>query len=139
MTGTSTGTTSGTTSSVQDCTTLPCTPPQVCCPQSNTCTPANPTDCWGPVWVACTRPSECPDGEVCCVGPPPFDGAATGSVCRNACVFAAGTNSDPDQGYACNTADPNGGVSDCPAGLGTWLQCAPIPNTPASLGMCIGE
>jgi hypothetical protein len=119
-----------------DCTTLPCTPPLVCCPAVDQCTRATPTDCWGPVWVACTRASDCPGGEVCCVGPATLESGSFSAVCRAACVFTS-TSQDPtpDQGYACNVMDDGGGLVDCP-GPSQWSGCQQVPGAPASLGMC---
>jgi hypothetical protein len=64
-----------------------------------------------------------------------------GSLCRKACVFKVlptDPSQAPDQGYGCNTTDPNGGVSDCPPGMGKWAECAPFMNPLASLGLCVG-
>jgi hypothetical protein len=38
-----------------------------------------------------------------------------------------------DQGFACNVADPNGGLVDCPQGT---TACFSIANAPANLGIC---
>jgi hypothetical protein len=119
-----------------DCTTTPCTPPLVCCPAINQCTPASPTVCWGPVWVACTRSSDCPGGEVCCVGSLTLESGSFSSACRTACMLT-GTSQDPppDQGFACNVLDGDGGVADCP-GPRPWSSCEQVPGAPASLGVC---
>jgi hypothetical protein len=122
-----------------DCTTMPCGPPLVCCPAVNKCTAATPTDCWGPVWIACTRASDCPSGDVCCVGPPVIESGSFSSTCRTACILTSTNPNDSlDQGYACNVRDGNGGVIDCP-GASQASSCQQVPGAPSSLGLCVSQ
>jgi hypothetical protein len=116
-----------------DCTTTPCLAPLVCCPAVNLCTNADMMECASPVWVACTKQSDCTGGTVCCVTAATTIGSGpSGSLCRPTCLST-------DQGYACNTTGPNGGVDECPGAAGRWTQCQQVVNTPASLGLCIGK
>jgi hypothetical protein len=113
-----------------DCTTTPCASPYVCCPAVNQCTHADMVECSTGAWVACTRQSDCTGGQVCCVGTftsLPWSGIPSPSYCRPACL-------PQDLGFACNVADPNGGVFDCPQGA---IACYQLANTPASLGLCV--
>ncbi len=126
-----------------DCTTVPCTPPAVCCPALDLCTAATAGDCPSPGVVACTKQSDCTGGKVCCVTYQfaPVSSGPSGSWCRDACSFNstpdAGGGAGPDEGYACNIRDPDGGVGDCPGPARRWNGCFPVSNTPASLGLCM--
>jgi hypothetical protein len=76
---------------------------------------------------------------VCCVGPPALESGSFSSACRTACIFtSAGQNDPPDQGYACNITDGDGGVVDCP-GSSQWAGCQQVPGAPASLGLCLSQ
>ncbi len=140
--GSSSGTTSGGAmpeagTYMGDCTVTPCSYPYVCCLANNLCTHASSTECPSPVWDACTRASDCPNGEVCCVTAATTDQVGpSGSECRAACFTGANTPDGAllDQGPACNIGDPNGGVGDCPA---PSFKCVQVPNSPASLGVCV--
>lgn len=127
-----------------DCTTLPCNlvadaESPICCPATNTCIPSDlmagvQAGCPSPVWVECTTQRDCKAGSSCCVtaatttGSGPSGGECfTGSTC----------DLNVNQGPACNTDVDGGGLADCPGPTGSYIQCNPVPNSPAGLGVCI--
>ncbi len=119
-----------------DCTGKPCAKGLACCPSNNLCVLDNKF-CSSPDLVACTRASDCPSGEVCCVLQDSTAGSGpTGSACKTACTS---TGSAPDRGPACNVLDADGGVVDCPGPASQWFACEAQSSTPASLGVCVAR
>jgi hypothetical protein len=111
-----------------DCTTLPCAAPLACCPTKDTCTQNSTAVCQSDAIISCTRSSDCPNGQLCCVTASQT-AFSSGAACANTCA-------PPSAGIACDDSSIGGGIADCPPTASQWISCSRIPNTPAGLGLC---
>ena len=121
----------------EDCTDLPCPSLLVCCTADYNCHPADAGLCPNDVMVRCTKASDCPNGQSCCVTAASTVGSGpSGSECAPSCDGVPDSGVGKFQGIACDLSILGSGIADCPAPAGQWASCRPIPNTPAGLGLC---